>query len=56
MKHEWDLKTNFCMKCGRAKLDDCNEPKLLCSSENVIPVSHIISERRLNGMFAGMRQ
>lgn len=45
--HDFDIMTHFCLKCGVARKDVLERDLACVSGNNVIAVSHIISQRRL---------
>ena len=46
--HEWDSMTAWCVKCGCSLLDAQDRKRPVCSSENVIAISHILARKHMD--------
>lgn len=54
MPHVFDGMTNFCVKCGCVERDFFDGYRPFCDElGNVVGVSHIIAQRRLNELITG---
>ena len=49
VEHDFDPVWSYCLRCGAGMEDVMNQERGACSPTNVIAVSHLIAERRMNG-------
>lgn len=49
MRHDFHF-TYFCQRCGQSAQEVLNRDLPCMQAANLIPISHIVAERRMNGM------
>ena len=52
--HVFDPYTHYCLRCGASREDVEEGFREVCAgAANVVAISHVLSRRRLAGLFAG---